>query len=94
MKMFGATACLAPSTALFFALAGPPIAATADSGLPSPKKTTSPSVETVHLEPRRQNYMPNSAEDNDIQRRLSIFNEKQGLEDLALDKKLRICRGC
>jgi len=31
---------------------------------------------------------------NDIQRRLSIFNEKQGLDDLALDKKLKICRGC
>jgi len=38
--------------------------------------------------------MPNSTEDNAIQRRLSIFNKQQGLEDLALDKKLKICRGC
>ena len=94
MKISGATACFAPSTALLFVLAGLPTAATADSDPPSPKKSSSPSVETVHVQPRSQDFMPNSTEDNAIQRRLSIFNKQQGLEDLALDKKLKICRGC
>jgi hypothetical protein len=94
MKISGATACVVPSTALLFALAGLPIAALADSDQPSPKQLSSPSVETVRVQPRSQEFMPNSAEDNAIQQRLSIFNEQQGLEDLALDKKLKICRGC
>jgi hypothetical protein len=32
--------------------------------------------------------------DDVIQRRLTIFNDQQGIEDVVLDKKLRICRGC
>ncbi|MGY8680659.1 hypothetical protein Q2941_23095 [Bradyrhizobium sp. UFLA05-153] len=94
MKISGATAGIAPSIALLFALAGLPIAAMADSDQRSPKKLSSPSVDTVRVQPRGQEFMPNSAEDNAIQRRLSIFNEQQGQEDLALDKKLKICRGC
>ena len=94
MNISGAAACLAPSTALLFVLAGLPITATAASDLPSPKTSSSHPVETVRVQPRSQDFMPNSTEDNAIQRRLSIFNEQQGREDLALDKKLKICRGC
>jgi hypothetical protein len=93
MTISGAMMCLAPATALLFTLAGLPITATADSDQQSPKRSSSP-FETARVQPRRQDFMPNSAEDNAIQRRLSIFNEKQGLDDLALDKKLKICRGC
>ena len=82
------------ASALLFALASLPITAIADSDQSSPKKSTSPPVETVHVQPRGQDFIPNSTEDIAIQRRLSIFNEKQGLEDLALNKKLKICRGC
>jgi len=75
----------------------------AASDQPSPKKSPSfsdiaqqsPSFsDIVRVQPRGPTFMPKSAEDSGIQRRLSIFNEKQGLEDLDLDKKLKICRGC
>ncbi|VIO67215.1 hypothetical protein CI41S_05770 [Bradyrhizobium ivorense] len=38
--------------------------------------------------------MPNSAEDQATQRRQSIFNEQQGIDNAEFDRKLKICRGC
>jgi hypothetical protein len=94
MKISQAADCVAASTVLLFALAGLQMAAMADSDQVSPKKSSPPSVDVVRVQPRGQDFIPNSAEDNAIQRRLSIFNEQQSQEDLALDKKLKICRGC
>lgn len=74
-------------------LAALPIASMAD---PEQRVHVQPSVsaETVHVQPRRPDFMPNSPEDGATQRRLSIFNEQQGVEDVSLDKKLKICKGC
>lgn len=82
------------STALLLALAYLPNAAIANSDRQSSKQSSSPVTGGVRVQPRGQDFMPNSTEDDAIQRRLSISNEQQGLEDVALDKKLRICRGC
>jgi len=92
MKISGATACFALSTALLLGLGLPIIAMASDQ--PSPKKLPSASADIARVQPRGQGFMPDSPEDNAIQRRLSIFNEQQRLEDAALDKKLKICRGC
>jgi hypothetical protein len=82
------------SSILIVALAGPvpfPSKAAPDDPLP---KGPSVSGEVVHVQPRRPDFMPNSGEDDAIQRRLSTFNKQQGFEDIALDRKLKICRGC
>jgi hypothetical protein len=82
--------CVAP----WITLANLPLAAMAGSDQPPAKKPSTPPVENARVQPRGQEFMPNSSEDDAIQRRLSIFNQQQGLEDVALDKKLKICRGC
>lgn len=92
MKKCGLAAAL--STALLLVPAYLSNAAIADSDRQSSKKPSSPITGGVRVQPRGQDFMPNTTEDDAIQRRLSISNEQQGLEDVALDKKLRICRGC
>jgi hypothetical protein len=54
----------------------------ATSDQPSSKKLSPPSTEGVRVQPRGQDFMPNSAEDEAIQRRLPIFNNQQGLEQV------------
>jgi hypothetical protein len=82
-----------PSAALLLALHAPTAAETG-SDQPSAKTPSVVTVEDVRVRPRGRHFIPNSAEDEAIQRRLTIFNEQQSLDNAALDKKLRICRGC
>jgi hypothetical protein len=51
-------------------------------------------VESVHVQPRGNTYAPHSAEDDAVQKRITIFNEMQGLQDASFDRKLTICRRC
>jgi len=84
---------IALSTAIFV-VSYLPTGAIAESDSPAPKKPSSPVIGGVRVQPRGQTFMPHSPEDDVIQRRLTIFNDQQGIEDVVLDKKLRICRGC
>jgi len=79
--------------ALFFALAGAPTAAiTAEAQWPS--EVGSETAETVHVQPRGRGFAPRSAEDADIQKKLSRFNTEQQSLDKMFDRKLTICRRC
>jgi hypothetical protein len=52
--------------------------------------------ENVHVQPHGYPFDPNSAGVDDVQRRLTIFNAEQAVQDAAFDRKLKstICRGC
>jgi hypothetical protein len=51
-------------------------------------------AESVHVQPRGSAFAPHSAEDAAVQKRITIFNEMQGLLDASFDRKLIICRRC
>jgi hypothetical protein len=51
-------------------------------------------AESVHVQPRGSGFTPHSAEDDAVQKRITIFNEMQGLQDASFDRKLTICRRC
>jgi len=51
-------------------------------------------AEGVHVQPRGSTFAPNSAEDDTVQKRITIFNATQKLLDAWFDRKLTICRGC
>jgi hypothetical protein len=92
MKVSSFASCTLSSANLLLALT---TAIAAESGSnPPPAKPPPAAVEDARVQPRGKEFMPNSADDQAIQRRLTIFNEQQGLENTALDKKLKICRGC
>lgn len=94
MKKCRLATSIALSTAILLVVSYLPTAAVADPDPPTPKKPSSPVIDGVRVQPRGQAFMPNTTEDDTIQRRLTIFNDQQGLGDVSLDKKLRICRGC
>jgi len=71
-----------------------PLAAMAE-----PLSVTPPGVrvgvaESVHVQPRGSTFAPNSAEEDAVQKRITIFNARQRLLDAWFDRKLTICRGC
>jgi hypothetical protein len=79
---------------VLLALTGTPLAAMAE-----PPSTPLPIVglglaESVHVQPRRSHFAPNSAEDDAVQTRIATFNARQAVLDTLFDKKLTICRGC
>ncbi|VIO72801.1 hypothetical protein CI1B_44490 [Bradyrhizobium ivorense] len=93
MKISSIASCTLPSAGLLLALATPIAAESAPN--PSSAKAPPPAaVEDVRVQPRGQEFMPNSAEDQATQRRQSIFNEQQGIDNAEFDRKLKICRGC
>ena len=51
-------------------------------------------AESVHVQPRGSTFAPNSAEEDAVQKRVTIFNARQRLLDARFDRKLTICRGC
>jgi hypothetical protein len=51
-------------------------------------------AESVHVQPRGSTFAPNSAEEDAVQKRITIFNARQRLLDAWFDRKLTICRGC
>ena len=51
-------------------------------------------AESVRVQPRGSAFAPNSAEDDAVQKRITIFNATQGLLDASFDRKLTICRRC
>ena len=51
-------------------------------------------AESVHVQPRGSTFAPSSAEEDAVQKRVTIFNARQKLLDAWFDRKLTICRGC
>jgi hypothetical protein len=72
-----------------------PLAAMAE-----PLSVTPPGVgvgvaQSVHVQPRGNTLTPNSAEEDAVQKRITIFNATQEVMDAWFDReKLTICRGC
>ena len=81
-----------PSLAAFIALAA--FAADAFAETPSRPKAGSQPPEGVHVQPRGPSFVPNTSQDDIVQRRLTIYNADQDAINTAFDRKLRICRGC
>jgi hypothetical protein len=75
---------------LLFAL----VAAAITVGAQAQSEVRSETTETAHVQPRGSGFAPRSAEDADIQRKLSRFNSEQQSLDRMFDKKLTICRHC
>jgi hypothetical protein len=50
--------------------------------------------ENVRVQPHGPTFTPNSAEYDAVQRRLTIFNAMQAVQDAAFDRRLTICRRC
>jgi hypothetical protein len=72
-----------------------PVVAIAESQrIPSCSSVTTEEPESVHVQPRGRAFAPNSAQEDEVQRRITIFNANQAMEDAAFDRRLRICRRC
>jgi hypothetical protein len=83
------------SIAVLFPLTLAPVVAIAESPqIPSTSRVTTEDPESVRVQPRGRVFDPNSAQDDEVQRRLTIFNATQAVEDAAFDRRLRICRRC
>ena len=87
---------LLPCTVIFHAVVILPLTAMAETpAAPPPQPQQAPDqAESVHVQPRGDAFMPKSAEEDAVQKRIKIFNETLESMDASLDKKLRICRGC
>ena len=80
------------SIAVLLPLTFASIVAIAES--PQNSRVTANAPESVRVQPRGRIFDPNSAQDDEVQRRLTIFNATQAVEDAAFDRRLRICRRC
>ena len=80
------------SIAVLLPLTFAPVVAIAES--PQNSRVTADAPESVRVQPRGRIFDPNSAQDDEVQRRLTIFNATQAVEDAAFDRRLRICRRC
>ncbi|MET4115457.1 hypothetical protein ABIB85_001855 [Bradyrhizobium sp. JR1.5] len=80
-------------SSLILSFAAIPLTALADP-LPAPSPKAPSPAESVQVQPRSDEFMPNSTAEDAVQRRIADFNRKQEGLDADLDKKLKICRGC
>ena len=80
------------SIAVLFTLTFAPVAAIAESSQNS--RVTADAPESVRVQPRGRIFDPNSTQEEEVQRRITIFNATQGVEDAAFDRRLKICRRC
>jgi hypothetical protein len=71
-----------------------PLAALAEPPSVTPPLAGVGVPENVHVQPRGSTFAPNSAEEDAVKRRITIFNERQRLLDAWFDRTLTICRGC
>jgi hypothetical protein len=80
---------------VLLALTVTPLAAMAEPPSVTPPGAGVGVAESVHVQPRGSTFAPNSAEEDAVQKRITIFNATQGVLDAWFDrKKLTICRGC
>jgi hypothetical protein len=81
----GTTFALALIPAMAIAQSSPITSAEVSAGMP----------ESVRVQPRARTFIPDSAEEEAVQNRLTIFNQTQAVQDAWFDRRrLTICRGC
>jgi hypothetical protein len=80
-------------TVVFHAFVFMPLTAMAETPTPPPPRVQD-AAESVRAQPRPDSSAPSSAEEDAVEKRITIFDSTQESLDAALDKKLRICRGC
>jgi hypothetical protein len=80
-------------SSLILSFAAIPLTALADP-VPAPSPKAPSAAESVQVQPRGNEFMPNSTAEDALQKRITDFNRKQEGLDADLDKKLKICRGC
>ncbi|MCP3402749.1 MULTISPECIES: hypothetical protein [unclassified Bradyrhizobium] len=80
-------------SSLILSFAAIPLTALAEP-VSTPSSKAPSAAENVHVQPRGKEFMPNSIAEDDLQKRITDFNQKQEGLDAELDKKLKICRGC
>ncbi len=85
---------LLPCTVVFHAFVILPLTAMAETPAAPPPQQAPDTPESVQVQPRGDAFMPNSAREDAVQKRITIFNSTQENLDASLDKKLKICRGC
>jgi hypothetical protein len=71
-----------------------PLAAMAEPPSVPPSGAGVGVAESVRVQPRGSTFAPSSAEEDAVQKRVTIFNARQRLLDAWFDRKLTICRGC
>ena len=84
-------------TVIFYAFVIMPLTAVAETpSVPSPQKSPKAEgeAESIRVRPQGEEFAPNSAEEDAVQKRITIFNSMQESLDESFDRKLRICRGC
>jgi len=70
-------------------------AAMADPLSTQPPAAAAPgAAESVHVQPRGSAFAPNSAEDDAVQKLITLFNAEQTLLDASFNRRLTICRRC
>jgi hypothetical protein len=89
-----AVSCAILPVAVLFALTVKPAGAIAEPSLVAPPSTAAEAAESVHVQPRRPGFAPNSAQVDVVHGRIAIFNATQAVQDAVFDRKLRIRRGC
>jgi hypothetical protein len=81
-------------TVIFYAFAIMPLTAMAETPSTPPPQKAEGEADSVHVQPRGEDFAPSSAEEDAVQKRITTFNSTQEILDESFDKKLRICRGC
>ncbi len=90
----GAAMRLLRRTVISYAFVIMPLTAMAETPSAPPPQKAEGEADSVHVQPRGEDFTPNSAEEDAVQKRITIFNSTQETLDESFDKKLRICRGC
>ena len=80
-------------SSLILSFAAIPLTALADP-ITAPSAKAPSAAQSVQVQPRGNEFMPNSVASDAVQKRITEFNRAQQELDADLDKKLKICRGC
>ena len=81
-------------TVIFYAFIIMPLTAVAETPAAPSQQKEQVEAESVRVQPRGNDVTPNSADEDAVQKRITIFNSTQEIQDELFDKKLSICRGC
>ena len=81
-------------TVIFYAFVIMPLTAMGETPSVPPPQKAEGEAESVRVQPQGEDFAPKSAEEDAVQKRITIFNSTQETLDESFDKNLRICRGC
>jgi hypothetical protein len=81
-------------TFVFYLVAILPLTAMAQTPVATPSPKPQAVDEAVRVQPRGNDFMPNSSREDAVQKRITDFNSSQENMDASFDRKLHICRGC